>query len=94
MRSSASLPDMHWRKVWLTDGFYVMYVNVYYLAVGWESKRAVIKAIIAPKREKNVRHLALNHSHQPAGLTRKTVTWDLLMEGAGRATIACLKVTV
>ena len=72
-----------------------MYVNVYYLAVGWGSKEAVIKAIIAPKREKSVRNLAImSLSHQPAGLTRRTVTWDLLMEGAGRATTACLKVTV
>ena len=65
-----------------------------YSVVGWESKRAVNKAIIAQKREKSVRHLALSHSHPPAGLTRKTVTWDILTEGAGRATTACLKVTV
>ena len=65
-----------------------------YLAVGWESKRAVNKAIIAQKREKSVRHLALSHSHLHAGLTRKSVIWDILTEGAGRATTACLKVTV
>ena len=65
-----------------------------YSVVGWESKRAVNKAIIAQKREKSVRHLALSHSHQSAGLTRKTVTWAILMADAGRATTACLKVTV
>ena len=35
-------------------GFYVMSMFIY-LAVGWESKRAVNKAIIAQKREKSVR---------------------------------------
>ena len=65
-----------------------------YSVVGWESKRAVNKAIIAQKREKSVRHLALSHSHLHAGLTRKSVIWDILTEGAGRATTACLKVTV